>query len=69
MAKTYDFPGKIARILKDDHGIDAQVAGLPETGEAGMRVTVGDFSETIRGVITREKLAQLSARIREAHRG
>jgi hypothetical protein len=66
MAKNYALDRKIERILKDEHGIDASVAGLHVTGEAGFLVTSGDFRDLFVGVITREKIADMAHRIKGA---
>jgi hypothetical protein len=66
MAKPYSLPDKIAAILKKEHGISAQVEDLAKTGEPGIRITVGSYQETLSGVITRDKISSLAARIKEA---
>lgn len=63
MEEKYSFTRKIASILKKEHGITATAT---ETGEAGLRVVAGSYSETISGVITKQKLAALAARIKGA---
>ena len=54
----YALDAKIAKYLSDHHGIATIVSGLA--------VTVGAYSETLSGTITRAKLDQLAARIRSA---
>jgi hypothetical protein len=63
MAKPYSLPDKIAAILKKEHGITASVE---DAGEAGIRITSGSFQETISGVVTRDKISSLAARIKAA---
>jgi hypothetical protein len=63
MPKPYSLPDKIAAILKKEHGITAAVE---DAGEAGIRVTAGSFQETISGVVTRDKISSLAARIKAA---
>jgi hypothetical protein len=64
MAHKYSLNGKIARILKDEHGIDAEVSGLVENGEAGIRVSAGNFTEQLSGLVSKDRLADLAARIK-----
>jgi hypothetical protein len=64
MPKPYSITAKIAAILKKDHGITAAVE---DAGEAGIRITAGSsFQETISGVVTRDKISSLAARIKAA---
>jgi len=58
MPKGYDLDGKIARKLKEWHGIVAVVTNL--------NVRVGDFEEQLSGVISRDKLDALAERIKQA---
>jgi hypothetical protein len=63
MPRPYSLTDKIAAILKKEHGITAAVE---DAGEQGIRVTSGSFQETISGVITRDKISALAARIKAA---
>jgi hypothetical protein len=63
MGKPYSLPDKIAAILKKEHGI---AAAVEDAGEAGIRITVGSYQETLSGVITRDKISSLAARIKAA---
>lgn len=63
---AYDINRKIAKLLKE-HSVEAEVTGLVENREAGIRVVSGSFTEIIQGVITRDKIADLAARIKTAN--
>jgi hypothetical protein len=60
---AYSLARKIAKIIKDDHGLDVSVS-------EELVVSYGAFSESLKGTtITRERLAELAARIRLASHG